>query len=61
MSVQSPSAVVLIRPHHFGPNPATALDNAFQSVDPTRDAAAIARDAYTESTLLAEALEQAGV
>ena len=61
MSVQSPSAVVLIRPHHFGPNPATAVDNAFQSTDPTRDAASIARDAYAESTRLAEALEAAGV
>ncbi|WP_309621087.1 citrulline utilization hydrolase CtlX [Salinibacterium sp.] len=61
MSVQSPSAVVLIRPHHFGPNPATAVDNAFQSIDPTRDAAAIARDAYVESTRLAEALEGAGI
>ena len=32
-SVQAPGAVVIIRPHHFGPNPATARDNMFQSTD----------------------------
>ncbi|MFZ1411363.1 MAG: arginine deiminase-related protein [Micropruina sp.] len=29
-SVQSPSAVVMVRPHHFASNPETAVDNAFQ-------------------------------
>ena len=31
MSIQAPSAVVMIRPRHFTPNPETAADNSFQS------------------------------
>ncbi|MBR8174378.1 citrulline utilization hydrolase CtlX [Burkholderia ambifaria] len=30
VSIQAPSAVVMIRPHRFVPNPQTAADNAFQ-------------------------------
>ena len=36
MSVQAPSAVVLIRPHHFAPNSETADDNVFQTLDAAR-------------------------
>ncbi len=61
MSVQCPSAVVLIRPHHFCPNPATAADNAFQSVDPTRSFDEISAAAFEESTRLAGTLEAAGI
>ncbi|MGB3764300.1 MAG: arginine deiminase-related protein [Ornithinimicrobium sp.] len=61
MSSQAPPAVVLIRPRHFTPNPATAVDNAFQSLDPSRDAGQIAADAYAEVTGVAEALTQSGV
>jgi hypothetical protein len=61
MSVQAPSAVVLVRPTHFTPNGATAIDNAFQSVDVTRTPAQIARDAWLEVTQVAEVLEAAGV
>lgn len=61
MSVQAPSAVVLVRPHRFAPNPDTAADNAFQALDPTRDAQQIARDAYAEATAVAAALNDAGV
>ena len=61
MSVQAPSAVVLVRPHRFAPNPATAADNAFQALDPTRDEQQIARDAYAEATAVAAALNDAGV
>lgn len=57
MSVQSPRAVVLIRPHLFHPNPETALDNAFQRVGTVDVAAA----AYEASTNMARALERAGV
>ncbi|MDX1362421.1 MAG: amidinotransferase, partial [Pseudoalteromonas tetraodonis] len=28
---QAPSAVVMVRPHHFTSNPQTMLDNTFQS------------------------------
>ena len=38
MSVQAPSAVVLIRPHHFAPNSETADDNVFQTIDAGRPA-----------------------
>ena len=58
---QAPRAVVMIRPHHFTPNPATAADNAFQSVDEKRAADAIAKAAYDEVTLAAASLEKAGV
>ena len=61
MSVQAPSAVILIRPHQFAPNPATAGDNAFQSLDPARDAGEIAEAAYEETTRVAAALEEAGI
>ncbi len=61
MSAQAPSAVVLVRPHKFAPNPETAADNKFQSVDTARDAAAIAKAAFDETTAVAAALELAGV
>lgn len=61
MSIQAPAAVVLVRPHHFSPNPDTATDNHFQSVDGRRDAEALAADAYDEVTALAAALRNAGV
>lgn len=61
MSVQAPSAVVLIRPHHFASNPATAGDNVFQSVDAARTPEDVAAAAYADATRLAEALEGAGI
>ncbi len=61
MSVQAPSAVVLVRPRHFTPNGATAIDNAFQSTDPTRGPEQIAADARLEVTAVADALRGAGV
>lgn len=61
VSAQAPPAVLLIRPHHFAPNPATAIDNAFQSLDPTRDSEQIAADAYAEVTGVATARIDAGV
>ncbi|EYD70424.1 citrulline utilization hydrolase CtlX [Limimaricola hongkongensis] len=60
-SVQAPRAVVMIRPHHFRPNPQTAADNAFQSLDTARDAAAVAQAAHDEATRAAERLEAAGI
>ncbi|MGB5952834.1 MAG: arginine deiminase-related protein, partial [Ornithinimicrobium sp.] len=61
MTSQAPSAAVLIRPHHFAPNPATAIDNAFQSEDHSRSPEQIAADAYTEVSGVADALREAGV
>jgi hypothetical protein len=61
MSVQAPSAVVLIRPHHFGSNPLTAHDNVFQQVDSARTSEDVAAAAYDDATRLADALEGAGI
>ena len=59
-SVQAAPRVVLVRPHHFTPNPLTAADNAFQSV-PAEDSGTVAERARDEVTGLAEALRSAGV
>ncbi|TFC25731.1 amidinotransferase [Cryobacterium sp. TMT2-18-3] len=61
VSVQAPSAVVLIRPHFFSPNPETAHDNAFQSRDAGHDAALVAEAAYAEVTQVAGTLEAQGI
>ncbi|THK36733.1 amidinotransferase [Ensifer sp. MPMI2T] len=60
-SVQAPKSVVMIRPHHFTPNAMTAADNAFQSNDDKRSAAAIANRAFDEVTRMAEGLARAGI
>lgn len=61
LSVQAPKSVIMIRPHHFTPNPMTANDNSFQSNDEKRAAAAIASAAFDEVTRMAEGLAAAGV
>ncbi|TDT30858.1 citrulline utilization hydrolase CtlX [Naumannella halotolerans] len=60
MQRQAPGAVIMIRPHHFRPNPQTRADNAFQS--PTdRSPRAVAATAFAEVTAAAERLRGAGV
>ena len=59
--IQAPSAVVMVRPHHFSPNPDTAADNSFQALDDQRSAVEIAADAEREVTTAAEALRAVGV
>lgn len=61
LSVQAPRSVVMIRPHHFSPNPATAADNLFQGTDAARSASAIAAEAHREVTRAAARLEEAGI
>ncbi|WP_353827248.1 citrulline utilization hydrolase CtlX [Agromyces sp. SYSU T0242] len=61
MSVQSPAAVVMVRPHHFAPNPQTLADNGFQPDAGGLDAGRVAAAAYEEVTRAAAALEAAGV
>lgn len=56
-SAQAPNAVVLIRPHHFRPNPQTAADNTFQS-EADHD---VSREAYDACTRVADALRAEGV
>ncbi len=60
-SVQAPSSVVMIRPHHFRVNPETAADNAFQIDSTEMDQRALARSAFNELTVAANTLEEVGV
>ena len=59
-SLQAPASVVMIRPHHFTPNAATAQDNHFQT-SAGSDPATIARMAHAEVTRAAAALTGAGI
>ncbi|KAA0999965.1 amidinotransferase [Paraburkholderia panacisoli] len=61
ISIQAPSAVIVIRPHCFHPNPETAADNAFQRAEHVQDHAALATAARNEVTAAAAALEKAGI
>lgn len=60
MFPQAPSAVVMIRPHHFLPNEETRADNSFQSQDQQFDGG-ISQQAYEQVSRVAELLEEAGV
>lgn len=56
MSVQAPTAVVMIRPHHFRSNPDTMADNAFQAERDVNPA-----DAMAEFDEVVAKLNAAGV
>ncbi len=64
-SLQAPTTVLMIRPHHFSVNPQTAADNVFQSnageTASNRTEADIAAAAHAECTALADALSARGV
>lgn len=60
-SAQAPSAVIMIRPHHFTPNEETAVDNAFQKSSGTDDRNRISKKAYNEATEAAKELRKRGV
>ncbi|MEW2913634.1 citrulline utilization hydrolase CtlX [Leisingera sp. JC11] len=59
-SLQAPSAVVMIRPHHFCSNPETKSDNAFQTLANT-SAEATSAQALAEFDGAVETLRGAGV
>lgn len=62
--LQSPNAVVMVRPHRFTPNPQTAHDNAFQSKatnSKTSPTSSLADKAYEEVSQVAQRLRDAGV
>lgn len=70
VSIQAPAAVVMIRPHHFLPNPQTAADNAFQHTAAAFDEhdgehddapARVSAAARDEVTAAAQRLTDAGV
>lgn len=60
-SIQAPAAVVMVRPHAFTPNPETAADNSFQSVNPDIAAQILSEVARDEVTQAAARLEAEGV
>ncbi len=60
-SLQAPSSVVMIRPHHFTPNAQTAVDNHFQKAPADQSLSDFARAAFEEVTRVAERLQAAGV
>lgn len=61
LSIQSPSAVVMVRPHGFTPNPQTLTDNAFQQPSPDDSAEYVAGAAFREVTHAMECLRGNGV
>ncbi|KVT39985.1 citrulline utilization hydrolase CtlX [Burkholderia ubonensis] len=61
VSIQAPAAVVMIRPHHFQPNPQTSADNAFQRSGGAGDARAVSAAARDEVGAAARRLADAGV
>jgi hypothetical protein len=60
-SVQAPSAVVMVRPHHFHPNTETAGDNKYQKHPTDVSANEIAKRAFDEVTQAVAKLETYGV
>lgn len=60
-SVQAPSAVVVVRPHHFHSNPQTSIDNAFQQDVSDTVEESTARRAFNEVSDAAKQLESLGI
>ena len=61
VAAQAPSHVVMVRPQHFVPNPATIADNLFQPREPIEATSTLARVAYDEVTRMADQLTTLGV
>ena len=60
-SAQAPSAAVMIRPHHFRPNPETLQDNAFQSQIVPQTLGALTQQAFEEVSQAVTLLRETGV
>ena len=60
-SAQAPSAAVMIRPHHFRPNPETLEDNAFQSRIVPQTIGALKQQAFEEVSQAVTLLRETGV
>ena len=60
-SLQAPSTVVMVRPHHFRVNAQTAADNVFQADRIGGTAESISAAAFAESSRLADELRAHGV
>lgn len=59
--IQAPAAVVMVRPHHFTPNPETAADNVFQLPRPDLNAETFEARALREVDAVARTLAHHGV
>ena len=59
--IQAPAAVVMVRPHHFTPNPETAADNAFQLARPELTARSLQARALREFDEVVRRLMAVGV
>jgi len=57
---QAPSAVIMIRPHHFSPNEQTRQDNSFQS-SASFDQKQLEQQAFNQVTQMAKELTEHGV
>ncbi|KXI28880.1 citrulline utilization hydrolase CtlX [Paraglaciecola hydrolytica] len=57
---QAPSAVVMVRPHHFCPNPQTQADNSFQSPLP-QNSETLHALAYRQASDVAAKLTDCGI
>lgn len=59
--IQAPNSVIMVRPHHFHPNPMSAQDNGFQKgIDPEQYKQ-ISQTAYEEVSKAATTLENLGI
>lgn len=61
VSIQAPSAVVMVRPHAFTPNPQTAADNHFQQRADHLEQQTVAQQAWHEVSQAIQSLEAAGI
>lgn len=60
-ALQAPGSVVMVRPHHFVPNPATIADNLFQVRSPVLPSRHVAAAAFREVSGMADTLSEVGV
>jgi hypothetical protein len=58
---QSPASIVMIRPHHFNPNPETLADNGFQALSNDTNGKNLSNRAYMEFTQAVELLQKNGI
>lgn len=58
---QAPASIIMIRPHHFLPNPQTAEDNSFQAQEWELEQKELAELAFQQMTTAVETLENEGI
>ena len=58
---QAPASIIMIRPHHFQPNPQTADDNSFQAQEWELEQQELADLAYHQMSEAVQALEDEGI